>query len=172
VVLPSGRRSNVSRISTFDGDLDHAYTPMSVTLSLEHEIDISRGDMLVRPGNVPRQEKEFEAAICWMADEPMRRRGTYLLKHTTATVKGIVTDLRYRIDVNTLHRDPDADGLGMNEIGRVVIKTQRPLNVDYYRDNRETGSFILIDPHSNATVGAGMIWRKRQSAPDPEPQWE
>jgi sulfate adenylyltransferase large subunit len=172
VVLPGGGRSRVESISTFDGNLDKAYTPMSVTICLEDEIDISRGDMLVRPGNVPRQEKEFEAAICWMAEEPMQRRGKYLIKHTTNTVKGVVTDLRYRIDVNTLHRDPSAESLGMNEIGRVMIKTQKALNVDYYRDNRETGSFILIDPHTNSTVGAGMIWRKRETAPEPEPEWE
>jgi sulfate adenylyltransferase large subunit len=171
VALPSGRRSRVARITTYDGDLQHAFTPMSVTITLEDEIDISRGDMIVRPGNVPRQEKEFEAAICWMAAEPLRRRAKYLIKHTTTTVKGVVVDLRYRIDVNTLHRDRDVTGLDMNEIGRVVIKTQKALNVDYYRDNRETGSFILIDPHTNGTVGAGMIWRKRQSAPEPEPEW-
>lgn len=166
VVLPSGMRSTVKSINTFDGDIDHAFAPMSVNLTLEDDIDISRGDMLVRPSNMPRIESEFEAAICWMSDEPMRARKKYLIKHTTRTVKGLIKQLRYRIDVDTLHRDEDADCLALNELGRVIIKTQKPLYCDDYRTNRAAGSFIVIDELTNQTVGAGMVWRERHEAPD------
>jgi sulfate adenylyltransferase large subunit len=166
VVLPSGMRSKVASIVTFDGELDHAFAPMSVTLTLEDDIDISRGDMLVRPSNIPRIESEFEAAICWMGEEPMRPRKKYLLKHTTRTEKGLIKELRYQIDVDSLHRDTEAKSLALNEIGRVIIKTQRPLYCDDYRTNRATGSFIVIDELTNLTVGVGMVWRERHEAPD------
>ena len=166
VVLPSGMRSTVRSIVTYDGELDSAFAPMSVTLTLEDDIDISRGDMLCRPNNIPRIESEFEAAICWMADEPMRPRKKYLLKHTTRTEKGLIKELRYQIDVDSLHRNVGATCLRLNEIGRCIIKTQRPLYCDDYRSNRTTGSFIMIDELTNLTVGVGMVWGERHEAPD------
>ena len=165
VVLPSGLRSKVKEIVTYGGNLDHAFAPQSITLTLEDDIDISRGDMIVRPKNVPRVESEFEAAICWMSEEPMQPRKKYLIKHTTRTVRGFIKDLRYRIDVDSLHRDVEAPTLELNEIGRCILKTQQPLYCDDYRENRATGSFIVIDELTNLTVGAGMIWGERHEAP-------
>lgn len=154
--LPSGKTSQVKSIATFDGDIEEAVTGQSVTLTLVDEIDISRGDMIVRTGNLPHVKNEFEAHICWMDEEKMDRKGHYILKHTTQKVKAYVTDVRYRIDVNTLHRD-DTETFELNEIGLVQIKTSRPIFFDRYNVNRNTGSFILIDPVSNHTVAAGMI---------------
>ncbi len=167
LVLPAGLRSRVASVVTWEGEQKKAFAPMSVTITLEDEIDISRGDMIVRPANLPRTESEFEAAICWMNDEPLRPRSKYLLKHTTRAVRGHVKDLRYSIDVDTLHRNREATELGLNEIGRVIIKTQKPLFCDDYRQNRATGSFIVVDERSNLTVGAGMIWKKVNPVPEP-----
>jgi sulfate adenylyltransferase large subunit len=167
VVLPSGMRSRIASIVDADGQRDVAFAPQSTCLTLEDDIDISRGDMLVRPENMPRVSAEFEAAICWMHDEPMKPRKKYLIKHTTRHVRGFVKDLRYRIDVDTLHRDTHARELGLNEIGRCIVRTQKPLYFDEYDNNRSTGSFIIIDELNNLTVGAGMMWR--MSAPPPEP---
>jgi bifunctional enzyme CysN/CysC len=169
VVLPSGHRSRISRISTFDGELTTAAPPLSVVIELEDQIDVSRGDMICRTHNQPRVAQEIEAMVCWMNDAPMRQGGRYLLKHTTRTVKTIVEDLRYRIDVNTLHREADADELGLNAIGRVRLRTSGPLMLDDYRDNRATGGFILIDEASSDTVAAGMVVRagpEQQIEPD------
>jgi len=166
VALPSGMRSTIDRIVTFDGDLETAFAPQSVTLTLKDNIDISRGDMIVRPENMPRISNEFEAAVCWMHDDPMRPRKKYLIKQAGRTVKGMIKSLRYRIDVNTLHRDTESVGLDLNEIGRCILRTQKPLHFDEYDDNRATGAFIVIDELTNQTVGAGMIWR--MSAPPPE----
>ncbi len=170
VHLPSGLTSRVQRIVTYDGDLRSAVTPQSVCITLEDDIDISRGDMLVRPHNVPRIEKEFEATVCWMGETPMDSSRRYHLRHTTSAVRAVVKELRYRIDVDTLHRDESAESLALNEMGRVIVRVQKPVFCDDYSVNRRTGAFILIDDETNQTVGAGMIWKK--SSPAPEPEWD
>ncbi|GIW96590.1 MAG: bifunctional enzyme CysN/CysC [Pirellulaceae bacterium] len=170
MVLPSRRRSRVRSIVTYDGELQEAFAPQAVTLTLEDEIDISRGDMLVRPGNVPRLSDRFDAMIVWMHESPLVPGRPYLLKHTTKTVVGSVTAIRYRIDVNTLHRQP-AETLGLNEIGRCHVNVNQPLAFDAYRRNRATGAFILIDRISNATIGAGMIL-DRTTADEARPAWD
>lgn len=158
VVLPSGHRSRITRISTQDGELEAAAPPMSVVIELADDIDISRGSMLSRPHNQPTVTQELEATICWMTDAPLRPGGRYLLKHTTRTVKAIVDELRYAIDVNTLHRE-DVSELGLNAIGRVRLRTSDKLMLDEYRDSRTTGGFVLIDEATSDTVGAGMVVR-------------
>ena len=158
VVLPSGRRTRISRISTQDGELETAAPPMSVVIQLADAIDISRGDMLSRPHNQPTVAQELEAMVCWMSESPLRQGARYYLKHTTRTVKAVVDDLRYAMDVNTLHREP-ATELGLNAIGRVRLRTAEPLMLDEYRDSRTTGGFILIDEATSDTVGAGMVVR-------------
>jgi bifunctional enzyme CysN/CysC len=157
MVLPSGQRTRIKRIETFDGELEVAGPPLSVSILLEDDVDISRGDMLCRPHNQPTVANELDAMVCWMTDAPLRERGRYLLKHTTRTVKALVDELRYRIDVNTLHRDQDADQLGLNEIGRVRFRAGAPLLLDPYDLSRTTGGFVLIDETTYDTVGAGMV---------------
>ncbi|HEX8104342.1 MAG TPA: sulfate adenylyltransferase subunit CysN [Solirubrobacteraceae bacterium] len=157
IVQPSGRKTRIAAIDTFDGELEQAYPPLSVTLRLEDEIDISRGDMICRLHNQPDPTREVEAMVCWMADEPLESRRKYVIKHTTRTCRAVIEDLRYRVDVNSLHRDESATTLGLNDIGRLHLRTSEPLLVDAYRDNRTTGSFILIDEATNFTVGAGMV---------------
>jgi bifunctional enzyme CysN/CysC len=173
MVLPSRRTSRVKAITTFDGELEEAFAPQSVTLTLEDEVDISRGDMLVRPGNVPRVEQKFEALIVWMHDEKLVPGKSYLFKQTSRVLPGSVSTLRYRVDVNTLHRQ-EAPALGLNEIGRCQVALSAPVAYDAYRRNRGTGSFIIIDRLTNATVGAGMILdresdQRRGSLWDAEP---
>ena len=170
VHLPSGLKSRVARIVTYDGDLQTAVTPQSVCLTLEDDIDVSRGDMLVRPHNVPRIEREFEATVCWMSDTPMDASRRYVLRHTTNVVRARIKELRYRIDVDTLHRDESVDHLEVNDVGRIVLRVQKPVLCDDYASNRATGAFILIDAETNQTVAAGMIWKK--SSPAPEPEWD
>ncbi len=165
VHLPSGLTSHVKELIHHDGNLETAQTPLSVCMTLEDDIDISRGDMIVRPGNVPRIDNEFEAMVCWLSDSEMSPRKKYRLKHTTNEVRARVRELRYRIDVDTLHRDEEADELTLNEVGRVVIRTQRPVFCDDYADNRATGAFILIEEETNMTVGAGMVWKKSTTPP-------
>ena len=157
VVLPSGRQSRIARIDSFDGESDIAYPPLSVTLLLEDDVDVSRGDMICRVNNQPQAARDVDAMMCWMADEPMREGGRYVIKHTSRACRAVVDELRYRVDVNELHRDEEATTLGLNEIGRVHLRTSQALLVDQYRDNRTTGSFILIDESTNFTVAAGMI---------------
>ena len=154
--LPSRKKSRVKSIVTFDGELDEAFAPQSVTLTLEDEIDSSRGDMLVRPGNLPKVDHKFEASIVWMSDEPLVPGKQYFFKQTSKMTTGAVSTLRYRIDVNSLHREP-APALALNEIGRCAITLTSPIAHDAYRRNRTTGGFIMIDRLTNATVGAGMI---------------
>jgi bifunctional enzyme CysN/CysC len=156
MVLPSRRTSRVKSIVTLDGELAEAFPPHAVTLTLTDEIDVSRGDMLVRPGNVPKLEQRFDAMLVWMAEQAMVPGKTYLIKHTTKTVSGVIDTLRYQIDVNTLHRK-DAPTLALNEIGRCAVTLSEPLAFDDYRRNRHTGAFIVIDRITNGTVGAGMI---------------
>jgi bifunctional enzyme CysN/CysC len=163
VSLPSRKKSRVKGIVTFDGELEEACAPQSVTLTLEDEIDSSRGDMLVRPGNLPKVDHRFEATIVWMSEEPLVPGKQYLFKQTTKVVPGAVTSLRYRVDVNTLHREP-APTLGLNEIGRCGVTLTSPIAYDAYRRNRATGAFIMIDRVTNATVAAGMILDREAEA--------
>jgi bifunctional enzyme CysN/CysC len=157
VALPSGMRSKVREITTYDGVLDEAFESQSVVLQLEDEIDVSRGEMICRRHNVPHVTQRIEATLSWMDDKnALSLSGHYLLQHTTRVVKAYVSELLYEIDVNTMHRSP-AQTLELNQIGRVEIKTAEPLFVDSYKNNRGTGSFILIDPVTNLTVAAGMI---------------
>ncbi len=162
VVLPSGLTSKVSSVDTLDGPVAEAFPPMSVTLRLTDDLDISRGDMICRPHNQPETGQDIDAMLCWMTERPLTVSGRYVIKHTTRTARAIVRDLRYRLDITTLHRDESATSLTMNEIGRVELRTTAPLMYDEYRRNRTTGSFILIDEATNATVGAGIILGKAQ----------
>ncbi|WP_335986756.1 sulfate adenylyltransferase subunit 1 [Glycomyces sp. MUSA5-2] len=158
MVLPSGFTSRIASIETADGPLDEAFPPLSVTVRLEDELDVSRGDMLCRPGNQPRVAQDIEAMVCWMDESrPLRLRGKYAIKHTTADARAVVKDVQYQLDVNTLHRDESANELKLNEIGRVTLRTTKPLLCDDYRRNRSTGGFIIIDESDNRTVGAGII---------------
>lgn len=155
-VLPSGLSSKVKRIVTRDEDLEIAYPGDSITLTIEDEIDTSRGDMIVRKNNVPAVSNEFEAYICWMNEKDMELNKQYVLQHTTRTVQVFMEDLLYRMNVDSLTRE-DATKLGLNEIGRVKLKTSQPIFYDPYQVNQKTGSFIIIDPATNVTIGAGMI---------------
>jgi bifunctional enzyme CysN/CysC len=156
VVLPSGLSSKVTSIVTADGQLESANVADSVMLTLEDELDISRGDMIVRTHNLPQKSNRVDAILCWMGEEPLKVRGDYWIQHTTRLVKGFVSALDYKIDVDTMHRET-ADTLTLNEIGRIQLTTTQPLFYDRYQINRATGSFILIDPATNNTVAAGMI---------------
>ena len=166
LVLPSGRSSRIARIETFDGDVEEAFPPMSVTVHLEDDLDVSRGDLICRPHNHPQPTRELDATICWMTEAPLRPGARLALKQTTRSARVIVDELRYRLDVNTLHRDLEASELGLNDIGRVTLRTSAPLMVDPYRRNRSTGSFILVDEAHNDTVAGGMII---EAEPDAEP---
>ena len=156
MVLPSRKTSRVASVVTFEGEQPEAYTPMSVTLTLEDEIDVSRGDMIVRPANVPQLKQKIDTMVVWMAEEPMLPGKQYIFKTTTKMVVGKINSLRYQVDVNTLHRK-NAPSLGLNEIGRCLIFMNEPIIFDAYRQNQTTGSMIIIDRLSNATVGAAMI---------------
>jgi len=158
MVLPSGFTTRIAGIDTADGPVDEAYPPMSVTVRLEDELDVSRGDLICRPHNQPAVAQDIEAMLCWMDESrPMTVGGKYAIKHTTRAARAVVRDLHYRLDVNSLHRDESADSLRLNEIGRVRLRTTVPLLADEYRRNRTTGGFIVIDETTNRTVGAGMI---------------
>jgi bifunctional enzyme CysN/CysC len=159
VVLPSGFSSRVAEVRGPGGEmLDEAFPPQAVTVSLEDDIDVSRGDMICRPHNRPYVGQDVDALVCWFSESSSLTPGArYSIRHTTRTVTGRVELLEYRLDVNTLHRDEEADSLSLNEIGRVRLHTQAPLMFDPYRRNRSTGSFILIDQATNNTVGAGVI---------------
>ncbi|MEA2492939.1 MAG: bifunctional enzyme CysN/CysC [Thermoleophilaceae bacterium] len=157
VVLPSGLRTRVKKMDTFDGELEEAYAPQSVTVLLEDDLDISRGDMLVGAGELPETTRQLEATVCWMIDQPLTARGRYIVRHTTREVRAIVDEVVHKIDLHALVPDESATQLELNEIGRVSLRLSSPLVVDDYSRNRETGSFILIDEATNATVGAGMI---------------
>ena len=157
VVLPSGVRTTIAAIDTFDGPLDEATPPQSVTIRLADDVDVSRGDMLACPSSPPAVTREFEADVCWMADAPLRPGARLALKHTTASARVIVDGLLDRVDVHTLDRDDAPAELALNDIGRVRLRVSRPLAVDPYAVNRATGAFILIDESSNDTVGGGLI---------------
>ena len=158
VVLPSGFTTTIKSIETADGPIDEAHPPMSVVVRLDDDIDISRGDMICRPGNQPRSAQDIEAMVTWMSETSSLTPGRkYILKHTTRRVKALVKDLEYRLDVNTLHRHQQANELALNEIGRVSLRTTQPLFFDQYTMNRTTGSFVLIEEGTYNTVAAGMI---------------
>ncbi|WP_189172067.1 sulfate adenylyltransferase subunit 1, partial [Pilimelia anulata] len=158
MVLPSGFTSTITHIDTADGPVTEAYPPMSVTIRLADEIDIARGDLICRPHNAPTSTQDIEAMICWMDETRTLTPGSrYTIKHTTRTARTMVKQLHYRLDINSLHRDEAAVELGLNEIGRIRLRTTQPLLADEYRRNRTTGGFILIDESTNRTVAAGMI---------------
>jgi bifunctional enzyme CysN/CysC len=157
VVLPSGLKSTIEAIDTADGPVEEAFPPMSVTVRLADDLDVSRGDMICRPHNMPEVTQDIDAMICWLGEVPSQTRGMYAIKQTTRSARAQLRELDYRIDVNSLHRDDSADSLSLNEIGRVRLRTTQPMFVDSYRRNRTTGSFLLIDEATGATVGAGMI---------------
>jgi bifunctional enzyme CysN/CysC len=158
MVLPSGFTTTVASIDTADGPIDEAFAPMSVAITLADNLDVGRGDMICRPGNQPHRSADIDAMICWFDDSAvLTERSMWAIKHTTRSARVQVRDLRYRLDVNTLHRDDSVTSLGLNDIGRVSLRSTVPLMFDEYRRNRSTGSFILIDEHTNATVAAGMI---------------
>jgi bifunctional enzyme CysN/CysC len=156
-VLPSGERTRIAAIDTYDGELEEAMAPMSFALRLEDELDVSRGELICHPDESPTVARELEADVCWMAQEPMAPGGRYLIKHTSRTATAIVEQISDVVDVHTLERDPPPAELGLNDIARVRLRTSAPLSLDPYTSNRRTGSFILIDESSNGTVGAGMI---------------
>jgi sulfate adenylyltransferase large subunit len=157
VVLPSGMTSTISKIDLFDEEITEAFPPMSVTVHLEDDVDVSRGDMIARVKNAPKPSQDIDAMVCWMTNAPLRPRQKLAIKHTTRSGRAMVKDIQYRLDVNTLHRDQETKELGLNEIGRVQLRTTVPLLCDPYSKNRSTGSFILIDEATGITVGAGMI---------------
>ena len=157
MVLPSGLTSTIEGIDVFDQEVDAAFPPMSVTVRLSDDLDVSRGDMICRPKNAPRVSQDIDAMVAWMVPEPLRNRRKLAIKHTTRNARAVVKDIQYRLDINTLHRDQEAEELGINEIGRVTLRTTQPLLCDDYSTNRATGSFILIDEATGSTVGAGMI---------------
>jgi bifunctional enzyme CysN/CysC/sulfate adenylyltransferase subunit 1 len=157
LVLPSGFTSKIAGIDLFQTELDEAYPPMSVTIRLEDDIDVSRGDMICRPQNAPTPSQDIDAMVCWMSSTPLEPRQKLAIKHTTRVCRALIKDVQYRLDVNSLHRDLETKHLGLNEIGRVQLRTTVPLLCDPYESNRTTGSFILIDEATGVTVGAGMI---------------
>ena len=157
MVLPSGMTSKIAGIDLFDKELDEAYPPMSVTVRLEDDVDVSRGDMIARAKNAPESTQDIDAMVCWMTNAPLRPRQKLAIKHTSNSARALVKDIQYRLDVNSLHRDQNTKELGLNEIGRVQLRTTKPLLCDPYSKNRTTGSFILIDEATGVTVGAGMI---------------
>ena len=157
VALPSGFSSKIKTIDTYEGSVPEAFAPMSVTLTLEDDIDISRGDMLVKPENQGKMEQDLELMVCWMSERPLTPRGKYRLIHTSREARCVIKEVRYKVDINTLHRVEDDKSLGLNDIGRIHIRTTVPLVHDSYNRNRQTGSLILIDEFTNETVAAGMI---------------
>ena len=156
-VMPSGFTSTIKSIDTFEGELKEAYAPMSVSITLENDIDVSRGDMIVKTTNQPKSVQEFDTMLCWLNNNSARPKTKYTILHTSNEQKAMIKDIMYKIDINTYSREEENKELNMNDIARVKIRTTRPLMVDEYRDNRITGSFVLIDDATHETVAAGMI---------------
>jgi len=156
-VLPSGFTSKIKSIDTFDGPIEEAYAPMSVTITLQDDIDISRGDMLVRSNNQPEPRQDVEVMMCWLNQKGPMPRTKYTLRHTSADMKAMIKEVRYKLDINTLHRNEEDKDIKMNDICRVQLRTTKPVLADSYRKNRQTGSIILVDDATNETVAAGMI---------------
>jgi sulfate adenylyltransferase subunit 1 len=156
-LLPSGFQSKIAKIDSMDGELEEAYPPLSVTMLLEDDLDLSRGEMIVRENNQPNVDQDIELMICWFSEKPIQPNGKYTLFHTTREARCVIKEIRYKLNINTLHRDQEDLKIGMNDIARISIRTTKPLFFDSYRKNRITGSIILIDEGTNATVAAGMI---------------
>ncbi len=156
LVLPSGLTSKIAGIDLYDKEVAEAFPPMSVVVRLEDDLDVSRGDMICRVRNAPEPTQDIDAMVCWMTRDPLRPGRKLAIKHTTRSARALVKDVQYRLDINTLHRDLEAGELGLNEIGRIRLRTTQQLFVDPYEQNRTTGSFILIDEATGTTVGAGM----------------
>jgi sulfate adenylyltransferase subunit 1 len=156
-VLPSGFTSTIKNIDLNGVAIDEAFAPMSVNMTLEDEIDISRGDMIVRENNVPEVGQDLEVLVTWMSQTPLQSRTKVVIKHTTNECLGMIKEIKYKIDINTLHRIEDINSIEMNDIARVSIRTSKPLFYDAYKKNRQTGSLIVIDEQSNETIGAAMI---------------
>lgn len=156
-VLPSGFNSTIKSIDTFTGELEEAFAPMSVTITLEDEIDISRGDMIVRENNQPQTSQDIDAMICWFNNKPLQPNAKFVIRHTTREARALIKEINYKVDINTLHRVEDDKTINMNDIARVRLRTTVPLLCDSYSRNRNTGSIILVDEATNETVAAGMI---------------
>ncbi|MGB0177019.1 MAG: sulfate adenylyltransferase subunit 1 [Owenweeksia sp.] len=156
-VLPSGFSSTIKDIHCFDQELEEAFSPQSVSITLEDDVDISRGDMIVRPNNQPEMTQDIDVMLCWFNKRGPIPRTKYLVRHTTNEARCMITEILYKVNINTLHRMEDDKEIGMNDIARVRIRTTKPLMVDDYSDNRETGSIILIDETTNETIAAGMV---------------
>lgn len=157
MVLPSGFVTKIKTIELYDQKLTEAFPPMSVTMTLEDEIDISRGDMLVRPNNQTEQSQDLDIMVCWMNTKPLKVNSKYILRHTTKSCLSVVKDIQYKVDINTLHRIVDVDSIGPNDIARIKLRASQPILFDSYRRNRQTGCIILVDEGTNETVAAGMI---------------
>lgn len=157
IVLPSGFTSKIKSIDTFNGPVEEAFSPMSVTLTLDDDVDVSRGDMIVRPNNQPEMSQDIDVMLCWFNKQGPMPRAKYIVKHTSNEARCMIKEVLYKVNINTLHRIEGDTEIGMNEIARVQLRTTKPLMVDDYNENRNTGSIILIDESSNETVAAGMI---------------
>ncbi|GIV33765.1 MAG: sulfate adenylyltransferase subunit 1 [Chitinophagales bacterium] len=157
MALPSGLTTTIQAIDLYKQNLQEAFAPMSVTLRLDDDIDISRGDMIVRENNVPHIGQDLDVMVCWLNEKPLQLKGKYAIKHTTKEARCVVKDIRYKLNINTLHRNETDLSIGLNDIGRISIRATTPLFYDSYRRNRNTGSLILIDEGTNETVGAAMI---------------
>ena len=157
VVLPSGFHSKIKSIDTFNGPIEKAFAPMSITLTLEDEIDISRGDMIVRPNNQPKVDQDIDIMICWMSEKPLIHKGKYAIKHTSKEARCMIKEIKYKVDINSLHRNEEDKEIKCNDIARISLRVTQPIFYDEYNTNRNTGSVILIDESNNNTVGAGMI---------------
>jgi len=157
LALPSGFKTKVKNIHLADQNLAEAYPPLSITMQLEDELDVSRGDMIVKEHNQPEAKQDFDIMICWMYHEPLVPRGKYAIKHNTHEVRGMIKEVLYKIDINTLHRVEDDKKISLNDIGRVKIRTSQPLYIDPYTKNKGTGSMIIIDENTNNTIAAGMV---------------
>lgn len=156
-VLPSGEVAHIKSIDLFGENIEEAFAPMSVTMTLDTDVDISRGDMIVRENNIPNIAQEFDVMVCWMNPNKIQSGGKYGIRHTIKDARCVVKEIKYKIDISTLHRNEEDKEIGMNDIARITLKTTAPLFFDSYRKNRHTGSIILIDESTNETVGAGMI---------------
>ncbi|MCH6255762.1 sulfate adenylyltransferase subunit CysN [Puniceicoccaceae bacterium K14] len=157
VVMPSGFNAKVKAIHTAEGELDEVFAPLSAAITLDREIDIGRGDMIVKQNNAPEPTQDIDAMICWFSEKPLKPRGKYIIRHTTKETQAVVRDVKYKVDINTLHKVEDDSEFRLNDIGRIVLRTAAPLGADSYKKNRVTGSFVLIDNFTNETVAAGMV---------------
>ncbi len=157
MLLPSGFTTKIAKIDTYNGELEEAFPPMSVTVHIEDDYDLSRGDMIVRVNNTPEVTQDLDVMVCWFSERPLQLNGKYTIMHTTQEARCVIKDIRYKLDINSLHRNLEDRTIGMNDIARIVLRTTKPLFVDKYHRNRITGSIILIDEATNNTVGAGMV---------------